>query len=644
MSSKISSHIRKLGLKKDRNSGFTLLEVIIVVGIMGLLAAIALPAVGIIDNKERTRITNEKIELIRKAIIGESGITDANGKKIIGGYVGDMRDWPDLWEAKEDIPHNYDATIPSTDRWDFGYRPYGSFNDNGKWQWERPFRKLSDDKDDTDGLDHIGGLETENEGQPRGLWTDDPQEDPNSTANKLDADKWKGPYILFPNDPYPKDNTHFATTNNDYADLRPKLTSPGTGVKTESWIDGDYSAALGEPFDDKEAFRKLQTNDRLADGWGRAFRFFITEDTEHGSGNTIFWIVSEGADGEGFYPTKGSIATVDTDDTMGKNYDPNHEDNIDNIVLKLYSIEWQAAFEDEKLLKEQETGEILNTIKQSLIGDSPAGNNTGFCGDLGRWPRLYSWEGANWDEADDSNTGYTKGQLRELWTATPNSADAADNVLLPDWQNPGFGWRYQYHSAPLLNQEQSYLTDAWGNPLVFIYGSDDTLMLLSVGDDGEYDFGDQLDLTESIAISSYDSSLSANADNIVVTIAKDVWYPGFLHIDNITVNNAQNGITKAAFWYATDSDNTSFYKTIYTSAIDGTWTITGDALLYSDVTAQQAASGMKRLIIWNDDDGDDEIDIGESQFTRILPVITQPQPTGSDIEVDTAQFTPAVAL
>ncbi|THB70583.1 MAG: hypothetical protein D6B28_08950, partial [Gammaproteobacteria bacterium] len=257
---------------------------------------------------------------------------------------------------------------------------------------------------------------------------------------------------------------------------------------------------------------------------------------------------------------------------------------------------------------------------------------------------LYSWEGANWDEADDSNTGYTKGQLRELWTATPNSADAADNVLLPDWQNPGFGWRYQYHSAPLLNQEQSYLTDAWGNPLVFIYGSDDTLMLLSVGDDGEYDFGDQLDLTESIAISSYDSSLSANTDNIVVTIAKDQWYPGFLHIDNITVNNAQNGITKAAFWYATDSDNTSFYKTIYTSTIDGTWTITGDALLYSDVTAQQAASGMRRLTIWNDDDGDGEIDNGESQITKILPVITQPQPTGSDIEVDTAQFTPAVAI
>ena len=63
----------------------------------------------------------------------------------------------------------------------------------------------------------------------------------------------------------------------------------------------------------------LQTEGRLTDGWGRALRFFITSDPNH-AGSTIFWILSEGPDGAGTYPAKGTcgahVWTVDAADIM----------------------------------------------------------------------------------------------------------------------------------------------------------------------------------------------------------------------------------------------------------------------------------------------------------------------------------------
>ena len=97
-------------LINPRNGGFTLLEVLIVLFILGLLAAMVLPAMGVLDDRARRRITQERMDLIRRAILGPEDRFDAQGRPVIGGYVGDMRAWPDLWEARAEIKPHFGGT------------------------------------------------------------------------------------------------------------------------------------------------------------------------------------------------------------------------------------------------------------------------------------------------------------------------------------------------------------------------------------------------------------------------------------------------------------------------------------------------------------------------------------------------------
>jgi prepilin-type N-terminal cleavage/methylation domain-containing protein len=83
--------------------GFTLLEVLLVLTILGFLAAMMYPALGLLNNRERERITQAKMEEIRRAIVGDPDRFDEAGRRIIGGYVGDMGEWPELWEARAEI-------------------------------------------------------------------------------------------------------------------------------------------------------------------------------------------------------------------------------------------------------------------------------------------------------------------------------------------------------------------------------------------------------------------------------------------------------------------------------------------------------------------------------------------------------------
>ena len=644
---------------------FTLLEVLIVLFILGMIAVMAWPALGILDDRAREELTCENMEVIRRAIVGDPDRFDENGRRIIGGYVGDMEKWPDLWEAKAEVVPpavappdcvfncKEDEECPDGELFSFGFRPAGRFVEK-RWKWCRPFRKLTDDFANDD---HIGGLETENEGQPRALWTDDPKEDA-TLSEPENPDKWKGPYMAPPMDECLKDSDHWAETCDEYYSLEPADTwhleagPPPECVRATTSEDGDYPA---EHYDGKESFRLLQTDGRLADGWGRALRFFITADQDR-PGSTIFWIISEGPDKEGTYPAKGTFGgatwTDDPDDIMSKAYDDEDDYNKDNIVMKIYSHEWEAIFEEINEKKKTETENLFLRIKKAISGSSPGGMNDGFTGDVCRWPKRFRWEDPSWDDADGA-VSYTKGQLRELWTKTPNSSDPADNVPVPAWAHAGIGWRGEYLQTPWGINGEQFIRDAWDREVLFFKDdTNDAIMILSHGADGKFDFGDTdtlpegapdgtndylepADFTEALDVTTYNPNDAGgyNTDNIVLIVRKSEWSPGYFTLNKFTVLNATAGNTKACLFYDEGSTDVKVAGTdgsMIDADSDGTaddWEAGSDpppphAFNYTHISVNKITTGARHLVFWNETDGDNVIDVGENQYTAIYNIIT----------------------
>jgi len=654
-----------------RSGGFTLLETVLVIGLLGLLAAMAVPF--------QTRATMEQI---RAALLGDPADPerlDEHGCPVVSGYVGDFGAWPDLWEAAP----QYRETAAGTELFDpadpnnlnvFIYRPAGSFGPNG-WRWRyaedlppspnSPFRRLT--HDEAYNQDHIGGLETENEGQPRGLWTDDPSGDctepgPPEREACLNPQLWRGPYLSPPRDQLPADAEHYAKTDADYGDLDP-ATDPGIG---EDWEDGDYDPDDGDPgeyFDEKEQFRLLQTDGRLADGWGRALRFFITADPDR-PGETLFWVISEGPDRTGTYPKKGEISgvtwTVDPDDIMSLAYDEDDAYNRDNIVMKVSSRDWRPRLEEREACRRAVTEATLERLRRALVGSrTPAegGFNDGFTGALCRLPRLFRWETDAWDDRDDADAAYTKGSPRGLWTDMPNALDSGDDLAAPTAASRGIGWRGPYLPAVFGSGGDEVLRDGWGRELLFFHdAAAEALLVLSRGGDGLFNFLDSDTLpdgapdgtddylepaspTEAVDVSLYDPADTVclndqgegcNADNVTLLVTAGHWKgaPATLHL---LVYNATAGATgtKAAFYRGWDfgagaplADAPLNPGAADLTDEDGD-TLSDDwylpsAFAYDETTAPPAVSGTRQLVLWTDGDGDGVPDAGEEGI--VLPL------------------------
>ncbi|WP_321531412.1 type II secretion system protein [uncultured Desulfuromonas sp.] len=670
--------------------GFTLLEMLIVVFILGLLTAMVAPTAGMLNDHKRAELTRDTMEQIRRAVLGPADRFDAKGHPVIGGYVGDMHAWPGLWEARAELRPNFggvgwedpDNMTPglgqgpdyTVDADKVFFRPSGYFRGN-RWHWNRPYRRLSDDT--TADSDHIGGLETENEGQPRGLWTRFPEGLPfdigSYKAPDLDlGPNWKGPYISPPLDHKLSDSDHWAENDGDYEALEPVWIP---ALSAERWEDGVYYPSPDEPgefFDNKESFRLLQNDGRFVDGWGRALRFFITDDPDVSGDATIFWILSEGPDREGEYPNKGTCAshvwTPDASDTMSLAYDEDADTNQDNIVLKLYSRDWQALLDVQQQAKIAATRQLLGRIRQALVGDAPGGLNSGFTGDTGTWPALFQWETGetdHWDDNNDDGKPYRVGQPRGLWTREPNGSDGtddSDDLPASQW---GIGWKRAYLPAPDGVGEANVLHDAWGRELLFFYDeTNDALLVLSRGPDGRYIFGDTGESFEEPAnlveefdvVNGYDANATVNEnnatynynkDNVVMRVDAIDWQPGYFQLPQLIVLNAQEGVTKAAFFRAAAASLVADFD-LLTAGTTGTFPedttvgvwVVGDAdndadqaFNYDDSSSKLLPSGGRYLVVWHDTDNDNEVDLGEDsgeQYQAIIYPVTAI--TGSGVQ------------
>lgn len=89
-------------------TGFSLLEMMLVVLILSTLAFSAIDIVDNKDNQVRFEDTRRRLELIRRAVIGEQGAV-YNGQRLLSGYVADNGLLPLNIQGLIRIPTDYDA-------------------------------------------------------------------------------------------------------------------------------------------------------------------------------------------------------------------------------------------------------------------------------------------------------------------------------------------------------------------------------------------------------------------------------------------------------------------------------------------------------------------------------------------------------
>lgn len=91
---------------RKQQAGFSLLELLVVLGLMAAAAALALSSVGNRDNQNRFDETRNKIGAMRKAILGESAVI--NGQLSVNGFVVDMGRLPESLEELLQEPDDCD--------------------------------------------------------------------------------------------------------------------------------------------------------------------------------------------------------------------------------------------------------------------------------------------------------------------------------------------------------------------------------------------------------------------------------------------------------------------------------------------------------------------------------------------------------
>lgn len=82
-----------VNFRKLHSGGFTLVELVIIIVVLGILAAVAIPKFSSISDNSKITATKEEMQQLKRAIVGNPTIV-AGGTVVDRGYYGDVGSLP----------------------------------------------------------------------------------------------------------------------------------------------------------------------------------------------------------------------------------------------------------------------------------------------------------------------------------------------------------------------------------------------------------------------------------------------------------------------------------------------------------------------------------------------------------------------
>ncbi len=386
------------------DSGMTLMELLIVISILGLLVTVVLPFSGRMSDNTKREETIQLLESIRYGLLGAENAYDANGYRVLGGYVGDFGTLPAF------VVHHWDT---ATNSW--------------------IVQESSSGSDEPEVVDFTASIEEDNYDvniMPVGLWNNNIRipsaaTDPHELVPHED---WNGPYVVPPRDDFTNDDDIYTYTRG--------VPSPGSLNPVSS------------PYTDTERhFLLRQGGGRLTDGWGSSLIVYFDNKKN-------LYFVSAGSDRRINY---GNPALLNTDDFGPA--DTSLPNNEDNLVLIISHEQWNLT--DQKVTQ---TKQILQDMKSAILGRSGmvtdgVSQPNGFVADMGSLELLtgsYVFHGTHIYKCTDSAAA-TSAPPSAGWDVVTDGSLGNEAINYPFVQAWVAGRKYYAPRPYLLLMNSDYV-------------------------------------------------------------------------------------------------------------------------------------------------------------------------------------------